>query len=211
MRKRSRVISNVGIYCLCVVTLWSCALPAFAQANGGKNERNVLQLRIWTERTSDSYPEKEKIPLHVELVNVGSHGVLIGRDLWTNVSPSRLTVTVIPSDGHAVSGESGAADAPAPNDDLTKAMLNWMILLSPGYSYGSTTALRADLTPGTYKVRAVFTSEGLDSGSFYNPLLKQPEEKEKFAAQNWKGEVSSNELTIRIVARTAKKVSSQPE
>ncbi len=68
-------------------------------------------------------------------------------------------------------------------------------LLSPGYSEASTTVLRL----GFYKLRAVFRSDSIDSGSFYIPLMNHPEELEKFRSQKWKRNIASNELTIRML------------
>ncbi|MGA7917815.1 MAG: hypothetical protein WCA00_21445 [Candidatus Acidiferrales bacterium] len=210
MRKTDWIFNNpskagIIVFCVfCALSLVSCVLAKFAQAGGRNDEGTVLELKIWTEGGRHTYAERETIPLHAEITNVSSHDVLVGRNLWTNVSPSRVEVSVIPTDGHAMIGESGAVDGPPPNDDLTKAMLNWVLLLSSGYSFGSVTTLRSDLAPGSYKVRAVFTSDGIDSGSFYNPLLHHPDEAEKFRPQSWKGDIASNELTIRIVARNHK-------
>jgi hypothetical protein len=204
MHKKKRILDQLWIVCACVLTLGCCAFAIFAQGKPTGDEDAVLNLKIRTEDAQRVYTERERIRIRVELTNVSSRDVFLGKDMWSWISPSRVTMSVAPADGHAMTGEEGAADGLAPNHNLAWAILNWCFLLSSGYSYASTTVLRSDLTPGTYKVRALFESRGIDSDSFYNPLLNHPEELEKLRSQNWKGIVASNELTIKIVSRDGK-------
>lgn len=62
-------------------------------------------------------------------------------------------------------------------------------------------AQAAGLIPGLYKVRAIFESRGIDTNTYFNPLLGNAKELEGLRPQDWKGLIRSNELTIRIVAR----------
>jgi hypothetical protein len=177
-------------------------LTLSAQVRSVADENTVFRPRIRSDGAS--YEVGVNVPIHVEVINVSSHEVFVGRNLWMNFSPSRVTLFVIRIDGpNNVPGEGGAADGVGPSGDFTQAMMNWIVLLPPGYSYGATTGLQKNLKPGTYKVRALFRSAGIDTDSFYNPLVQHPDELEKFRAQNWKGEVYSNSLTIRIVAQGA--------
>ena len=202
MQKKNHVLGQLWIPWVCILTFGFSAFAIFAQGNPRVSA--VLRLKIWTEDRKHAYAERYKIPIHIELTNVTSRDVFIGRDVWSNIYPSHVTLIVMPTDGHAMTGEAGNVDGLGLSDDLAKAMLNCCFLLPPGNSYGSTSALRQDLAPGTYKVRAVFESEGIESGSFYNPLLNHPQELEKFRSQNWKGIVVSNDLTVRIVSRDGK-------
>ena len=145
----------------------------------------------------------DSIPIHAEITNVSSHDLLIGRNLWMNDSPSHITLFVTPTgSSNTMPGESGAVDGLGPGQNLAKSMLDWFLLLAPGNSYGAGAGLLRDLGIGTYKVRAIFESSGIDSDSRYNPLRLHPEELEKFRAQNWEGIIVSNDLTFRIVPRS---------
>jgi hypothetical protein len=168
------------------------------QTGTEKSGAEVLRLRIRTDHLT--YGLGAKIPIHVEITNLSGQDVIVGRDLWMNFSPSRVSLFVTRADGHADgAGEAGAADVRPQTDDLAKDILNWVILLSPGYSYGASTELQKDLRIGVYKVRALFESSGIDYDSIDNPLLHHPQEMEKFRSKSWKGDVTSNELTITIV------------
>jgi hypothetical protein len=203
MRKRHFLTTSFCAICLSALALVTgSGLTLSAQVSSVADANTVFRLRIRSDRPS--YEVGVNIPIHVEVINVSSQEVFVGRNLWMNFSPSRVTLFVTRIDGpNNVPGEGGAADGVGPSGDLTQAMMNWVVLLPPGYSYGATTGLQKNLKPGTYKVRALFRSSGIDTNSFYNPLVQHPDELEKFRAQNWKGEVYSNDLTIRIVAQGA--------
>jgi hypothetical protein len=203
MRKLKKGLAVWSVTGLCALTIWIGRGIGFAQTNKQPSQGTVLNLKISTDQGRLTYEQGHRIPVNVQLTNVGSHAVFVGRDLWIKPSPSRVTIIVTPTDGHTMSGEAGAADGLAPSDDLATEMLKLWVLLSPGYSYGTMTALRSDLSIGTYKVRALFSSEGVDFDSLYNPLAHHPEEMAKFHAESWKGDIGSNELRIRIVASKA--------
>jgi hypothetical protein len=194
---------------LCVlVPTCSCTL-APSQAAKVKDEPAVLRLTIQTEKKS--YVRGDTIPIDVQLTNVSTRDIFIGRDIWTNASPSRVRLAVTARDGHMFGGIEGAVDGLAPDAfrDLPKAVLAWCISLPPGYSYGSRTRLQnfveeASLTPGVYVVRASFESRGIDADSYFNPLLDNPTELGALRAQDWKGVIGSNQLTVRIVADQAR-------
>jgi hypothetical protein len=187
---------------LCGLLLASFCPPTSSQMVKAKNEPAVLQLTIQTDKTH--YPKGSNVPVHVRVTNVSRRDVIVGRDMWTNASPSRVRLAITPSDGHSISGIQGAVDGASAFRGLSKAVLNWCILLPPGYSYESDTTLQSfvdgsGLTPGLYRVRAVFESAGIDADTYFNPLLDKPKDLEQLRDQDWKGVVGSNELTIRIV------------
>jgi hypothetical protein len=168
------------------------------------DESIVLQLAIQTDKKT--YTQGNRIPIHVQLTNVSRRNVIVGRDMWTNASPSNVQLSVLAVDGHTFGGFGGAVDGVPSFDGLPKAVLQWCISLPPGYSYGSETTVQnfaqeSGLTPGLYKVRASFESRGIDANIYFNPLLGNVKELEGLRAQDWKGVIGSNELTIKIVAR----------
>ena len=61
------------------------------------------------------------------------------------------------------------------------------------------------LIPGTYQVKAIFESSGVDSNTYLNPLLGNPEELAAFLPGNWKGLLTSKVLTITIVGERGTK------
>jgi hypothetical protein len=129
--------------------------------------------------------------------------------MWTNASPSRVRLSITPTDGHNISGIETAMDGVPDFQDVPKAVLNWCISLPPGYSYESDTMVQSfvdgtGLTPGLYRVRAVFESSGIRADTYFNPLLGNPKDLEDLRDQDWKGVVGSNELAIRIVATERK-------
>ena len=107
-------------------------------------------------------------------------------------------------------GFQGSVDGLAPGafKRLPKAALDWCVSLMPGYSYGTNTIVQGfvgPLIPGTYQVKAIFESSGVDSNTYLNPLLGNPEELAAFLPGNWKGLVTSNELTITVVGERGTK------
>jgi hypothetical protein len=62
----------------------------------------------------------------------------------------------------------------------------------------------ADLTPGSYKIRAVYESFGVDTDNYMNPLLGHPKEIARLQSESWKGVIGSNEIVIGIVASKTK-------
>jgi hypothetical protein len=199
---RNYLIGASRISCLCALVLASFCPPTSSQTVKAEDERAVLQLTIQTDKTQ--YSLGSNIPVHVRVTNVSRRDVIVGRDMWTNASPSRVRLSITPADGHSINGIQWAVDGAPAFRGLPKAVLNWCILLSPGYSYESDTTLqsfvdRSGLTPGLYRVRAVFESAGIDADTYFNPLLDKPKDLEQLRDQDWKGVVGSNELTIRII------------
>ena len=131
--------------------------------------------------------------------------------MWTNASPSRVRLSITPADGHSINGSEWAVDGAPTFQSLPKAVLNWCILLPPGYSYESDTTLqrfveKSGLTPGLYRVRAVFESGGISADTYFNPLLNKAQELEQLREQDWKGVRGSNALTIRIIGSSQNKI-----
>lgn len=204
MCEHKRGLAVAQISCWCVLILSVFCQPGVSQSTNVNDETGVLQLTILTDKKV--YAEGDNIPIHAQVTNVSRRDVFIGRDMWTNASPSHTWLAITAIDGHKFGGVAGAADIWSPMDDLPREVLRWCILLPPGYSYGSNTFVqsfaRADgLIPGAYKVRAIFESRGIDANIYFNPLLGNAKELEGLRAQDWKGQIRSNELTIRIVAR----------
>lgn len=206
MSKRNRKSVTARAICFSLVMLAGLPLPGLAQARNAKTKAPPLRLRIWTERKI--FKQEERIPIHVELENVSQHDVFIGRDLWTNASPSRVKLFVVLSDGRDVSGRNAAAEElPEPAaKNFADALLKWSVLLPAGYSYSSAATLQefvsaSDLVPGTYKVDAQYSSAGVKADTEFNPLRDHPDEQAKLQAEDWTGQISAHTITIRIIAK----------
>ena len=64
----------------------------------------------------------------------------------------------------------------------------------------------SEFLPGTYKIRARYSSFGVDMDTHLNPILSNAVVLADLMPFSWKGEVASNEITIRIVShRNAKR------
>ena len=204
MRKHEGPLLVAQISCCCLLILSTFCSPAASQNANVHDESDVLQLTIQTDKKV--YTEENNIPIHAQVTNVSRRDVFIGREMWTNDSPSHAWLAITAVDGHHFEGLAGAVDIVAAIDDLPREVLRGCISLPPGHSYGSNTfvqnyAQAAGLIPGLYKVRAIFESRGIDANTYFNPLLGNAKELEGLRPQDWKGLIQSNELTIRIVAR----------
>jgi hypothetical protein len=58
----------------------------------------------------------------------------------------------------------------------------------------------ANLTPGSYKIRAEYESFGIDVNADTNPLLGHPKETARLQSESWKGIIGSNEIVVEILA-----------
>jgi hypothetical protein len=81
-----------------------------------------------------------------------------------------------------------------------------VFLATVAYSYSSVGRVggyvsTADLSPGTYKIRAIYESFGIDINTYFNPLLGHPKETARLQSESWKGVIGSNEIVIKIVAK----------
>lgn len=207
MHDHESLWNRFRIFCFCLLAFTLASIVIEAQTTAEKKVDNTLQLKIWTDR--HAYTQNGEIPVHLQLTNISSHDVFIGRELWAGNSFSRVELDVEPRDGHALSYMQSAVDGlpPHPFDDLPKAVLNWCLSLPPGYSYGVTTPLQqfvnpSGLLPGVYRVSAQYVSSGIDADKYFNPLLGHPDELTKLMSESWSGRIASNVITIRIIAST---------
>jgi hypothetical protein len=199
---------TLQILSLLILVFSPATSPASPQPNNKTDNQEDLQVKISTERTK--YLQGDDVPIHLQITNVGRRSIYIGRDFWSNDSPSRMTLSVKARDGHAMQGFQGSVDGLAPGafKRLPKAAVDWFVSLMPGYSYGTNTIVQGFVgpsIPGTYQVKAIFESSGVDSNTYLNPLLGNPEELAAFLPGNWKGLVTSNELTITVVGERGTK------
>lgn len=177
-----------------------------AQAPAPSHAPPPLTLTISTDRRT--FAPGEGILIHAQLKNVSTMDVLIGSSLWSIGSPSRLTVNIRDLSGRPLNGSLWAADgfpADVSLTDLPRKGMQWALLLPPGYSYGHDTSAdafvqKSDLIAGNYAISADYVTDGIDANDDMNPFLKHPDVIATFNSDNWKGQISSNELTIRITS-----------
>lgn len=189
----------------CVVLVIVVVGSGYSQTTGSDNQSIEFRLRIQTDRRA--YSQGDEIPIHVSLTNVSRRNIIVGRDLWLNDSPSRVTLFVTALDGHSFEGLESAVDGIMDFHDLPKSVLSWCISLPPGYSYGSDTSVqsfvdRKGLIPGMYRVKADFESSGIEAQTYFNPLLGNKNELDALRNQDWKGTILSNELNIKINSKS---------
>jgi hypothetical protein len=199
-----RRITSIGWALLATLVTFAFALHAQSVRPAPPSSPPELHLRISTAR--HTYKNNSEIPISVQITNIGSRNILVGRDLLRNTSPSQLAFYVTPADRHALSYEHSVVDGlPAHAlDDLPSAILRWCLSLQPGYSYGVTIPLddvvvASGLTPGVYHVHVEYISSGIDENTYFNPLLGHPDELAHFLDDGWKGRISSNKITFKIV------------
>jgi hypothetical protein len=188
-----------------------------AQSDDVTHNLPPLELTISTDHKI--YTTVDEIPIHIQLKNTSEREVFVGRDLWSNASAGCVTVTIMDLSGRPQTGIMTAVDGLRPNASLVqlpKEVLRWGLLLPPGFSYGydrkATDYVEwSDLLPGSYKVTAAYESRGVDADNYMNPFLAHPDVVATLQEQNWKGQIASNQLIVRIVSpRTTAHKSPKP-
>ncbi len=189
----------------CALVFLASTLAVAGQTSSGETVSPALQVKISTDKTT--YEQGDQIPISLQITNISHRDVLIGKEIWGSWSPSKIFVYVVADDGHSIEGIESFADVLSPNafDDFPRAVLNWCFALPPGYSYGDNFDLtgivvQSDLVPGSYRVHLEYSSRGVDADTYFNPLLGHPDELAKLRAESWSGKISSNEITLIIVA-----------
>ncbi|MFY9751505.1 MAG: hypothetical protein WAJ92_02610, partial [Candidatus Acidiferrales bacterium] len=203
--KRSRSLRLLLTLCALVIAI---PVSLAAQSTPPTDRVRDLHIRIWLDQAS--YSEGAVVPVHVQITNASKTDVYLGRNMWTNDSPSRVRLIVIPLDRHPMKGVENAVDIARPGgvEDMPKRILSWCISLPSGYSYSSSTSLqnfvaRDGLIPGVYKIRAIFESSGLDVNSYFNPFLDHQDQLANLLPNSWKGELKSNEVILKIASDSA--------
>jgi hypothetical protein len=172
--------------------------PFVCAASQGDKASAVLQLRISS--TLNTFKQGQPIDIAVQLTNLSQLDIFVGRDWWTDASPSHVRLLVTPLDGHNMGAGSGGGVSGVPAhawDDLPKTVLKWGFLLPGGFSFGTKTNIGAsDLSPGTYKISALYSSFGVDMNTHLNPALSNSAVLASLMPFSWKGDVAS---TIRVI------------
>jgi hypothetical protein len=84
--------------------------------------------------------------------------------------------------------------------NLSQLDIKWGFLLPGGFSFGTKMSIGAsDLSPGTYKISALYSSFGVDMNTHLNPALSSSAVLASLLPFSWKGDVASNEITIRVI------------
>jgi hypothetical protein len=137
MRRTFQILS------LLILVFSPAISPASPQTNTKTDNQAELQVKISTERAK--YIQVDDVPTHIQITNVGRRNIYIGRDFWTNDSPSRMTLSAKARDGHAMQGVQGSVGGLAPGafKRLPKAAVDWRLSLMPGCSYVPTQAFKA--------------------------------------------------------------------
>jgi hypothetical protein len=162
--------------------------------------------------TQSVYLKGEPIRIRVELRNLGRRDLLVGRQLsGVGMNPADVAFQVWNSEGHALPGESAAADCVmvANTDSLAVAVLKRWISLPPGSSYITSVGLSLPPSslerPGRYRVLATYISGGIKEQYWSDCLKTTPEEIAKLPFPAWEGKADSNSIWIQIESPPAGK------
>lgn len=156
----------------------------------------------------------EPISLRVEIANLSQKDVFVGRRV--SIAGNRiygLKVEVRDTKGRESPALTEIVEwnEVLPSQTLEPDLSDLWVTLPPGFFYGTTIQLTpADFkflgTPGTYRIRGRYHSEGVDSGASYNPLRLKGQEIGRLQVQNWNGETHSNAVEISITRQKSNPV-----
>ena len=163
-------------------------------------------------------PEKSSIitgdtlKLKVEIWNTGSDDIIIAQNVDATYGNSDLELFL--EVGSTLQGPNlhGVGDGlPDPNPDLAKTFVKNWLTLNKAHFYG-TYVYMDPITypqlrqPGFYRVRAKYYSRGISSVPGWNGGWLKQEDIEKLPFKAWQGSADSNFVSVKVSARTKKKI-----
>jgi len=150
----------------------------------------------------------EPIEIDVRLVNKGNEPLFVGSGMpeiadWIY----SLHLDVSDSRGNRCAQSimlPPFVRAPDADEGFTNSLVRRWLVLFPSYFYGTTTVLDMETVeclrkPGRYRIRAFYSSMGMDADLYYNPLASQPTEVAKLPFKSWKGTIESNPIWITVL------------
>jgi hypothetical protein len=185
---------------------WLIIPAVVAQTTGSAHDSAPLELTISTDHKV--YTKVDDIAIHVRLRNISNRDVFVGRDIWTCSSSGCVSVRVRSLNGRPLNTWMIVGDGFPPDASLIqlpKEVLEWGLLLAPGFSYGydakgAGRVEPSEMLPGSYEFSAEYDSRGIEADHYMNPFLAHPDVMATLQEQNWKGQIVSNHLIIRIAA-----------
>ncbi len=154
--------------------------------------------------------------LRLEVSNIGDSSLLVanfadlyeGAEAYLDIELSNSKGLLSPRAGMVIDRfPSSTKEQKSP----LEIVLNSFVLLRPGTSYVQRiplsqhlSAMRYEIIPGTYKVRAYYSSNGLFYPPAYQTLGLTEEDVRSLPFQAWHGKVPTNELSFTILPSAKK-------
>jgi hypothetical protein len=195
---------------LCIVVTSFFVLGATAQQPPPIRYYRGLEVHIAP--TKVSYDQGETLTFRVEFHNEGPRSIRIGKSVVTGTeAPFRLSIKIIDSHGHLIL-DPLPDRAELPCVDLRERVphdLVFWVDLDPGATFATNLIVASrslqNANPGLYKIRGHYRSYGMIigghcidfPGTHDDTLLNGTS-----TGAEWKGELDTNEVTIRIANST---------
>jgi hypothetical protein len=156
----------------------------------------------------------ETLQLRVEFWNKGNQDFFLCKEILEPSSGCSLKLAFEPhgkGEAHGSAGDCvpwGMRKNPDKNASaFEKELSRRWVLLPPRHFYGTVIPLDRDSNnheleePGTYRLSGRFASGGMLSTANCNDLVGYPEEVAQLPAGSWKGQVDTNTVVVRVVAK----------
>ena len=152
----------------------------------------------------------ETLKFNVEIWNVGTADIIIAQNIDATFGNSDLELFL--EVGSTLQGAAmhGVGDAiPDPNPDLAITFVKNWLTLNKSHYYGTYVDMDPiDFPqlrkPGRYRIRAKYSSRGINSVPAWNGGWLKPEDIEKLPFKAWKGTADSNFVSVQVSIPTKK-------
>jgi hypothetical protein len=195
----------------------ACAVLAFLTTSASgvsglradADQNQTARLDVHLSIAKKTFSAGESIPLEITISNEGETPVVIGSYVDVNtMSPiSHIEFEMKDSRGrvcpHSTIDEG--LFPPYPTHRPAIAVLRSWMALQPGYSLSSTFTLEKDMfpsleTPGTYTLRATYSSPGLSYPPSYQEAGLTEKDLKELPYIYWSGRATANVVKFEIVA-----------
>lgn len=186
-------------------TLFECF--QFQQINDeAKLRSSPIEVRISTSKTV--YRVGEPIKITVEIQNLGTEKILVGRSVGLlRSAPFRLSLFLSDASSKMLHrGSDDSVELPCVDmREMDGESPKWLVALAPGQSYSVIMDLPHEFTkelrtPGNYGIGGLYRSFGfLTGGHCGAPRNNDSQNHEISSAQVWKGQTKTPTTWIRLV------------
>lgn len=173
-------------------------------------EKNDVEIEVRLSPVQGRYQVGDPINIKVEICNKGRTGVFVGNSIpeiadWIY----NLRLTVVDSQGRVSPSMTASPPFVSPkysSEAFSSALIRRWLVLYPGYYLGRTITIDSTTFQflrhaGQYKISGVYSSQGMDAPLYYNPLSKETDSIQKLAYPQWKGTLTTNEISVEIINR----------
>jgi hypothetical protein len=181
-------------------SLCPCAWP---QAAAPENTETWIRFRL--NPTKRIFKQGERIPVHIELSNVGFGGILVCNEIILGPGlPCYVHLWLEDEKSRKIAEPNFVIDRFPPNskETLLQALLRIWSNLQPEHTLKATVEFyppgEHDLKPGHYLLRGSYLSSGIDAPYFINSDLLTSEELSKIPYPAFHGRVDADPVRIEI-------------